>query len=611
VQVGRYEIVRELGRGGMARVHLARQLDLDRLVALKELLELQREDAEMVGRFLRESRLAGALNHESIVTVLDVFQHDGVRYIAMEYVPRGPLRPWVGRIEPAQLGGVLESVLAGLAHAHAAGVVHRDLKPENLMVTAEGRVKIADFGIARALADSQGTMFRTATGVAVGTPAYMAPEQAMAQEIGPWTDLYAVGVIAYELVSGSVPFSADEPLAVLLAHCREEPPPLVDRAPGVPWPIAGWVHRMLAKDPAQRPESARAAAEELDEHLLQVLGPRWRRGSRLERDPDAAPPVTTAATPTTEGWTTVAGDAPPTLAPEPADPPPSTPTPAPAAATADLPPPVTRRLPLEPLRETPATPPRRRRTVLAAGAAAVLVAGAVPVALVLASGGDDRRHDPAATATQEATALAKATATRDASPTATATATATAKATVTSTPSARRERRPSVASPKRPDDLPLELDPDTQEASQVGDWSPSDDPTLAAAQDAFGSDFAATSDPDIPGLCTAKWRAIGLKVSFDSSEDGDPCDPTTATAQTIEIDGRATDRWRTFSGLRPGMPESAIPKLYKGAHKATEEWTLVSKEFKVSGRVLEDPGIVAFVDGGVVSGFELFVDTSH
>ena len=447
MQVGRYEIVRELGRGGMARVHLARQVELDRLVALKELLELQREDAEMVGRFVRESRLAGALNHESIVTVLDVFEHDGVRYIAMEYVPRGSLRPWVGRLEPAQLGGVLESVLAGLAHAHAAGVVHRDLKPENLMVNAEGRVKIADFGIARALADGRVTMFRTATGVAVGTPAYMAPEQAMAQEIGPWTDLYSVGVIAYELLSGSVPFSAGEPLAVLFAHCRDEPPPLADRAPGVPTPIAGWVHGLLAKEPAQRPQSARAAWEEFEEHLFEVVGPRWRRDARLEGDSDrrrrdgrpgpddrpvddgrrrrtadagpragrpgairadAGPPPAAGPTPAAARRRAGPADAePPTRRADPrrrrrrTAPPPrhrrqshSGPPRPRHRPTVDPPPAATTRLPLQPPPAAPAAPRRRRRALLAAGAAAV-VAAAVPVAVVLA-GGDEEPRDGAA-----------------------------------------------------------------------------------------------------------------------------------------------------------------------------------------------------------------------
>ena len=427
MQVGRYEIVRELGRGGMARVDLARQVELDRLVALKALLELQREDAEMIGRFVRESRLAGALNHESIVTVLDVFEHDGVRYIAMEYVPGGSLRPWVGRVGPAQLGGVLESVLAGLGHAHAAGVVHRDLKPENLLVTAEGRVKIADFGIARALADSRMTMFRTATGVAVGTPAYMAPEQAMAQEIGPWTDLYAVGVIAYELLSGSVPFSAGEPLAILFAHCRDEPPPLADRAPGVPSPIAGWVHGLLAKDPAQRPQSARAAWEEFEELLLEAVGPRWRRAARLEGDSD--PPDDRRVGDGRRGAppTPVPGTAPvPRRRPAPAPRRPTRrrsprrptrrrshggrPDAGPRAARPDRPgpprplraarprrlsdaeappavptPPATTRLPLQPPPAAPAAPRRRRRVLLAAGAAAA-VAVAVPVAVVLAGG---------------------------------------------------------------------------------------------------------------------------------------------------------------------------------------------------------------------------------
>src|SRR3954451_5128827 len=215
VRVGRYEILRELGRGGMARVHLARQLDLDRYAALKELGSLQREDAEMAARFVRESRLAGALNHTCIVTVLDFFEHEGTPYIAMEYIPRGSLRPWVGRLSLAQVGGVLESVLSGLAHAHAHGIVHRDLKPENLMITDEGRVKITDFGIAKALSGAPTAAFSTATGATLGTPAYMAPEQVMGEGVGPSTDLYAVGVIAYELLAGTVPFSGLEAVALL------------------------------------------------------------------------------------------------------------------------------------------------------------------------------------------------------------------------------------------------------------------------------------------------------------------------------------------------------------------------------------------------------------
>jgi serine/threonine protein kinase len=193
--VGRYEVLHEIGRGGMAIVYVARQPDLDRQAALKELSRFHAGSPEFAHRFLRESRLAGSLNHANVVTVYEYFEDSGIPYIAMEYVRQGSLRPYIGRISLAQTGGVLEGVLAGLAHAESFRIVHRDLKPENIMVTADGRVKIADFGIAKAT-ESAGTAFMTKTGMTVGTPSYMAPEQAMAGEIGPWTDLYSVGVLA-------------------------------------------------------------------------------------------------------------------------------------------------------------------------------------------------------------------------------------------------------------------------------------------------------------------------------------------------------------------------------------------------------------------------------
>ena len=385
MRVGRYEIVRELGRGGMARVHLARQLDLDRYAALKELGSLHREDAEMAARFVRESRLAGALNHPSIVTVLDFFEHDGTPYIAMEYVPRGSLRPWVGQLTVSQVGGVLESVLAGLAHAHAGSVVHRDLKPENLMVTDDGHVKITDFGIAKALIDSGTVAFRTATGAAIGTPAYMSPEQAMGEGVGPWTDLYATGVIAYELLSGSVPFGNREPMAILLAHCQEPPVPLAERAPDVPAPIAGWVDALLAKTPADRPPSATAAWEELEEHLLECDGPRWRRSARLEGEPGTDRPTGRPITPAqfpSDGRQTY--ETPATA--EAAQHPPTPPEPAGAAATPTATPPPGEAESTAPLARPPRsatpTPRRRRGLLLGAGLAALAVIG-VTLALTL------------------------------------------------------------------------------------------------------------------------------------------------------------------------------------------------------------------------------------
>ena len=180
----------------------------------------------------------------------DYFEHDGTPYIAMEYVERGSLRPYVGRMNLAQIGGVLEGLLAGLTHAEAHGIVHRDLKPENLMVTADGRVKIADFGIAKATTKMQTGAFLTATGTTVGTPTYMAPEQAMAQDIGPWTDLYSVGCMAFELFTGNVPFhDSDAPMAILLRHVNEPIAPVKSIRPEVDQRISDWIERLLVKEP--------------------------------------------------------------------------------------------------------------------------------------------------------------------------------------------------------------------------------------------------------------------------------------------------------------------------------------------------------------------------
>lgn len=280
--VGRYEILREVGRGGMAMVYLARQTDLDRFVALKELGAFHASDPAFAQRFLRESRVAGSLSHPNVVTVHDYFEHDGTPYIAMEYIERGSLRPHVGRMTMAQIGGVLEGLLAGLTHAETHEIVHRDLKPENVMVTADGRVKIADFGIAKATTKMQTGAFLTATGTTVGTPTYMAPEQAMAQDIGPWTDLYSVGCMAFELFTGNVPFhDSDAPMAILLRHVNEEIPAVKTVRPEVDQRISDWIERLLVKEPEGRTRNAQDAWDDFEEILISLLGPRWRREARL------------------------------------------------------------------------------------------------------------------------------------------------------------------------------------------------------------------------------------------------------------------------------------------------------------------------------------------
>ena len=280
--VGRYEILREVGRGGMAQVFLARQTDLDRFVALKELGAFHASDPSFAQRFLRESRVAGSLSHPNICTVHDYFEHEGTPYIAMEYIERGSLRPYIGHMTTAQAGGVLEGLLAGLAHGEQHGIVHRDLKPENLMVTADGRVKIADFGIAKATNQMQTGAFLTATGTTVGTPTYMAPEQAMAQEIGPSTDLYSVGCMAFEMFTGRVPFHDTEaPMAILLRHVNEPIPPAKSVDPSIDQDISDWIERLLHKDPTKRIQSANEAWDEFEEIIIGLLGPRWRREARL------------------------------------------------------------------------------------------------------------------------------------------------------------------------------------------------------------------------------------------------------------------------------------------------------------------------------------------
>ena len=326
--VGRYRVVREIGRGGMAAVYLARQTDLDRDVALKQLGAFHATDPAAAARFLQESRITGSLGHPNIVTVHEYLQHDGVPYIAMEYLERGSLRPHVRNLSLAQVAGVLEGVLAALAHAADQGIVHRDLKPENLMITRMGTVKVADFGIAKAVNEVQ-TSFATATGTTVGTPAYMSPEQAMARGVGPPTDLYAVGVMAYEMLVGRVPYTADTPIAVLLQHVNEPLPRPSDVKPDLNPELAAWLETMLAKDPADRPADAAAAWDSLEGIVIGILGPRWRREARLLDDGSAAvaPPLTPAP------FESVRSPATPPPESRPADVPPAETTPpAPAAA---------------------------------------------------------------------------------------------------------------------------------------------------------------------------------------------------------------------------------------------------------------------------------------
>ena len=275
-----YDVIRELGRGGMAVVHLARQRDLGRLVALKELAGFNAGDPSFAERFLRESRVAGSLNHQNIVTVYEYFDDGGTPFIAMELIEGGSLRPLIGELSLPKVGRVLEDLLAAVGYAGRAGIVHRDLKPENALVTKEGRVKVADFGIAKAAAGGQQGL--TSEGMTVGTPEYMSPEQAMARDVTSASDLYAVGCMTYEMLTGRLPFSETSQVAMLMHHVNDPVPDVREVDPLIPESVALWVTRMTAKDPDERPAGAGAAWDAFEEALLEFVGPLWRRDATLE-----------------------------------------------------------------------------------------------------------------------------------------------------------------------------------------------------------------------------------------------------------------------------------------------------------------------------------------
>jgi serine/threonine protein kinase len=274
-EIGRYRVEREIGRGGMAMVHLAHQADLERAVALKELAGLWATDPTATARFLREARLAGSLNHPNIVTVYEYFEYGGVPYIAMEFLPRGPLRPLVGMLTDRQVVGVLVAVLAGLGHADEHGIVHRDLKPENVMRTEGGTVKIADFGIATAY-DELANANLTPLDEFVGAPGYVSPEQVLGQRATAASDLYSVGVIAFELFTGAVPFAgAGAGGALLISKVNERAPSLSSLRPDLDKRLAEWVDRLLERDPGRRPGNPAAARDALEDAAERAFGSRW------------------------------------------------------------------------------------------------------------------------------------------------------------------------------------------------------------------------------------------------------------------------------------------------------------------------------------------------
>jgi tRNA A-37 threonylcarbamoyl transferase component Bud32/tetratricopeptide (TPR) repeat protein len=256
--VTHFQVGRMLGRGGMGEVYEAVDLDLDRRVALKFIAPELAADADNLQRFEREARSAAALNHPHIATLYS-FERDGARrFIAMELVEGESLRDRM-RPGPLPIGEALaiaRDVAAALAAAHRRGIVHRDIKPENLMFGEEGRVKVMDFGLARAALASRITL----TGSTLGTAGYMSPES-IRGSAGPPTDVFALGVVLYEMLAGRLPFAGDNPMALMFTIANEPPLPLREARPDVPDAVQSVVARLLEKDPEKRMTAADAARE--------------------------------------------------------------------------------------------------------------------------------------------------------------------------------------------------------------------------------------------------------------------------------------------------------------------------------------------------------------
>ena len=276
-ELGDFRLLRRLGRGAMAEVYLAEQSLLRRRVAVKILKPDLANDQTYLRRFEREAQAAASLVHANIVQIYEVGHVGRLHFIAQEYVQGQNLREWISRNGPPDLPhalSVMRQVAAALAKAAEQGVVHRDVKPENIMLTPSGEVKVTDFGLARIAREGE-ALDLTRIGITLGTPLYMSPEQVEGKPLDHRSDLYSFGVTCYQMLSGSPPFCGETALGVAVQHLKKQPQPLENHRPDLPAALCRLVHKMLAKEPEQRCQSALEVLRELRRLHVEHFGDNW------------------------------------------------------------------------------------------------------------------------------------------------------------------------------------------------------------------------------------------------------------------------------------------------------------------------------------------------
>jgi serine/threonine-protein kinase len=264
--LGDFHVLRHLGQGGMGHVYLAEQISLKRKVALKILRPQLAADPSALPRFKAEATAVAQLSHANIVQVYAIGETEGVSYMALEYVEGRNLREYLAKKGPPDLLlalSIMRQVASALQRAGELGIVHRDIKPENILLTRKGEVKVADFGLSRCLAGDGPALNLTQSGVTMGTPIYMSPEQVEGKPVDCRTDIYSLGVTCYHMLAGHPPFQGNSPFEIALQHVRTEAQPLAEVRPDLPAPLCAMVHKMMAKDPAQRYQTGRELLKDI------------------------------------------------------------------------------------------------------------------------------------------------------------------------------------------------------------------------------------------------------------------------------------------------------------------------------------------------------------